>query len=180
MPSLFQQLNEAAGPRGVKFLVIGGHAVIEHGYQRGTEDADILISKSDRATWMEIVAACGYTFVHDGGVFLQFKPDDVVGADRWDLDLMLVAPEVFQRLLSSAEPARIEGAAIIIPSLEHLIALKAHALKNGKGLRVLKDMTDVAELLKFRQVDPKSPWLKTVFEKYGDTQSYERIIQLLA
>jgi predicted nucleotidyltransferase len=178
--TLFQKLNERAQSRGVGFLVIGGHAVIEHGYQRGTEDADILISKSDRAAWQEIVVSCGYTFVHDGGAFLQFKPDGSDGVDCWDLDLMLVSATVFMRLLAAAEPARIEGAAVSIPSLEHLIALKAHALKNGKGLRVLKDMTDVAELLKFRRVDPNSVWLKNVFEKYGNAESYERIIKLLA
>ena len=56
---------------------------------------------------------------------------------------------------------QIEGAAVKIPSLEHLVALKVHAIKHGQGLRVMKDVTDVAELLKFRRVDPKSPWLKT-------------------
>ena len=88
--TLFQKLNEGANARGVRFLVIGGHAVIEHGYQRGTEDADILISTSDRAVWWEIVASCNYRLVHDGGTFLQFEPEEGAGTDCWDLDAMLV------------------------------------------------------------------------------------------
>ena len=47
--SLFNRLNEAAMPAGLRFIVIGGNAVISHGYQRGTEDADILVDKEDRA-----------------------------------------------------------------------------------------------------------------------------------
>jgi hypothetical protein len=50
--SLFARLNEAAGSRGLTFLVIGGHAVIAHGFVRGTEDADIVVCKDDRAAWV--------------------------------------------------------------------------------------------------------------------------------
>jgi hypothetical protein len=41
MPILGQLSPEAARP-GLKFLVIGGHAVIRHGDARATDDADIL------------------------------------------------------------------------------------------------------------------------------------------
>jgi hypothetical protein len=51
--SLFAKLNEAAAGRGLAFLVIGGHAVIAHGFQRGTEDADILACKDERALWLQ-------------------------------------------------------------------------------------------------------------------------------
>jgi len=74
--SLFEQLKSAAAPAGLRFLVIGGHAVIEHGFQRGTEDADILISRNDRDAWTKIVADRGYKLVRDGGTFLQFESPD--------------------------------------------------------------------------------------------------------
>lgn len=153
--------------------------MIEHGFQRGTEDADILVSKEQRDLWIEIVRNCGYTLLHDAGTFLQFEPERAE-PNRWDVDVMLVPSSAFERLLAAAESATIEAAAVMVPSLEHLLALKVHALKNGKGLRVLKDMTDVAELLKANRVDPKTPWLKAIFERYGDTEMYERIIKLLA
>jgi hypothetical protein len=35
---LFAQLTEAATGSGLAFLVIGRHAVIQHGFQRGAED----------------------------------------------------------------------------------------------------------------------------------------------
>lgn len=174
--SLFAQLNQEAERRGLRFLVIGGHAVIEHGFQRGTEDADILVSKAHREAWLATATALGYRLLHDGGTFLQFEPNE---PGSWDLDLMLVPEGVFERLLASAQSARMEDAAVVVPSLEHLLALKVHALKNGKGLRVLKDLTDVAQLISVNRVDPQSPWLRAVFEKHGSEEIYERVRKLL-
>jgi len=68
---------------------------------------------------------------------------------------------------------------VLTTSLEHLLSLKAHALKHGHGLRVLKDTTDVAELLLANRVDPRAPWVRALFESYGDLETYERIVQLL-
>jgi hypothetical protein len=98
---------------------------------------------------------------------------------QWNLDLMLVPEDTFARLLEAAKPANLEGAAVVVPSLEHLLALKIHALKHGHGLRVLKDMTDVAQLMTVNRVDPKSAWLIGLFEKHGTPELHERISQLL-
>lgn len=174
--SLFEELNREAATRGLRFLVIGGHAVIEHGFQRGTEDADILVSKDDRIHWMEIIVRLGYKLIRDCGTFLQFEPVD---PSQWDLDLMLVATDVFERLHASAKAAKLEGAAVVVPSLEHLLALKVHAMKHGNGLRALKDTTDVAQLLSVNRIDPQAVWLRQLFEKHGDLKLYERVVQLL-
>ena len=176
--SLFEQLSRVASERGLSFLVIGGHAVIEHGFHRGTEDADILVCKDDRGEWCTVVEGLGYRVFRDGGTFIQFEPED---SREWNLDLMLAPLETFNRLLGAAKPANLEGAAVVVPSLEHLLALKIHAMKHAQGrLRVLNDMTDVAQLLIANRVDPNSPWLRALFEKHGDKQIYERIIKLLA
>lgn len=47
--SLFNKLVHASDGEHLPFLVIGGHAVIQHGFYRATEDADILVRRSDRA-----------------------------------------------------------------------------------------------------------------------------------
>ena len=177
MPSLFEQLSREAAGRGVRFLVIGGHAVIEHGFQRGTEDADILVSKEERAVWLEIVTGMGYALFRDAGTFLQFDPTDPT---QWELDLMLVPADSFARLIDAAKSVKLEGAPVEVPSLEHLIALKVHAMKNSRGLRILKDMTDVAQLLSLNRIEADSTWVRAVFDKYGDKDLYERIVKLLS
>ena len=175
--SVFARLNDAAAAEGLAFLVIGGHAVIEHGFQRATEDADLLVCKDDRARWIQVVESLGYHVLHDGGNFVQFESRD---PSEWPLDLMLVAMETFERLRATSQAAKMEGADVSVPNLQHLISLKAHALKHGRGLRVMKDLTDVAELLSANRVDPRADWVKELFEKHGSTESYERVIKLLS
>ena len=175
--SLFARLNEAATQAGLRFIVIGGHAVISHGYQRGTEDADLLVDKAERARWQALVEGLGFHFKHDGGAFLQFTSPDTTW---WDLDLMLVPAATFQQLLNDVRPAQVEGAAVLVPSLPHLLALKLHALKHARGLRVLKDMDDVAHLLLDNGVDVRAEWVRQLFEKHGTPEHYERILRLAA
>lgn len=67
-----------------------------------------------------------------------------------------------------------------VPSLQHLFALKIHALKHGKGLRVLKDLDDVANRVLANRVDVRSEWFCQLFEKHGNMEWHERIARILA
>lgn len=69
--SLLAKLNETAVSRGLGFLVIGEHAVIEHGFQRGTQDVDLLACKEDRSRWLDLAKSLGYRLFRDGGSFVQ-------------------------------------------------------------------------------------------------------------
>lgn len=171
---IFDQLNQTAGQGGLRFLVIGGHAVIHHGYARATQDVDILIQKEDRDRWLEVLATLGYKLFHDGGTFLQLEAPS---ADAWDLDLMLVNAETFQKFLADAEADDIEGVAVSMPSLRHLLALKFHALKYAKSDRVLIDSDDVVNLARINDVDVRADWFRQLAEKYGTAELYEAIVR---
>lgn len=174
--NLFEKLSAKAGPLRLRFLVIGGHAVNFHGFQRGTEDADILICRTDTETWRELIPGMGFRLVHEQETFLQFGSID---AAEWDLDLMIVPAETFERLFSAAEADGPPDRPVRYVSFENLIALKAHALKHGQGLRSLKDLTDVATLLKLRNVSPEAEWLKAIFQRNGTPEMHERIRKLV-
>ena len=45
-------LKACAREANLPFLVIGGYAVVAHGYQRNTADLDVLIRRSDLNTWI--------------------------------------------------------------------------------------------------------------------------------
>lgn len=171
---IFNQLNRAAVQRGLQFLVIGGHAVMGHGFLRATQDVDLLVSKEDRDRWIQLAQDLDYRLFHDGGSFLQLSP---AAGSGWELDLMLVPQPTFQKMVADAKSADLEGTAVLIPSLEHLFALKIHALKHGRGLRLLKDMNDVVELVLANGVDVRSDFFRGLFEKHGDLDLYERVLK---
>jgi predicted nucleotidyltransferase len=172
--SIFEKLRDQAAGRGLKFLVIGGHAVMRHGFLRATEDVDILVNKEERTLWREVVGQLGYEVFHDGGTFLQLTPRVGQG---WELDLMFVSAPTFQKMITDAIPAEMQGAAILVPSLEHLLALKIHALKHGHGVRGLKDFEDLVHLVTRNGLDIRAPSMRQLFAKHGTVELYERMVK---
>src|SRR6266481_2988034 len=49
-----------ASQRSLDFVVIGALAVIHHGYPRESNDVDLLIEKTARQHWVEVLASLGY------------------------------------------------------------------------------------------------------------------------
>jgi hypothetical protein len=94
---------------------------------------------------------------------------------------MLVQQPTFQAMLAAAREVEILGAPVRIPSLDHLIALKLHALKHGRAHRFLKDFQDIEGLAriggldltaeKVRSVPEIAIWLYKVVEPAQTTES---------
>jgi hypothetical protein len=61
-----------------------------------------------------------------------------------------------------------------VPSLEHLLALKLHALKNTRMHRFLKDFLDGENLIRINRLDIKSGKVRELFEKYGTTECMKK------
>ena len=170
---IISAIVEAAKQNGLRFLVIGGHAVAHHHYSRTTEDTDLMISNVDRDRWIATITTLGQELFHDGGNFLQFKP---VQGDGWRLDLMLVNRETFQKMLEASGTGTLEGIDVVMPSLSHLLAMKLHALKNAAGIRILKDMNDVVHLLVNNQVDVRSEEFRQLVLKHGTQEIYDKLV----
>ena len=64
--------------------------------------------------------------------------------------------------------------------LEHLIALKLHALKHGRIERYLKDYLDVEGLVRANKIDLRQEKVRELFLKYGTLDVYEKISQTTA
>jgi len=82
-------------------------------------------------------------------------------------------------MFAAATSADLFGVKTKVPSLEHLIALKLHALKNTRAQRFLKDFLDVENLIRINQLDIKSKTIRDLFEKYGTPDLYEKISRAL-
>ena len=167
-----QRVNLEAAKRELRYLVIGGLAVNVHGYSRDTGDLDLLIEHESRSRWLDLFRQLGYQVFQDKDVFVQLSPP-TDGA--WPVDLMLVRDQTFQMILAAGIKTELFGADVIIPILEHLLALKLHALKHGNIQRYLKDYLDVENLIRINRVDMRAENIRQLFQKHGTMELYEKI-----
>jgi len=175
--SFFATIHEEAARGNLRFLVIGGLAVNHYGYSRETGDLDFFISSDDRSQWIDLLKGFGYNSHNDGGSFIQYDPP---AQNAWPVDLMLVQEKTFAPIWAASTGADFFGTKTRVPSLEHLIALKLHALKNTRMTRFLKDFLDVEYLIRLNKIDIKSKNIRELFEKYGTPDLYEKISRSLA
>lgn len=138
--SLCRSLNDA----GVRYILIGGFAVILHGYVRGTQDVDLLIdsSKENIQRIKKALASLpdnAISLIHDDEVE---KYSVVRIADEFVVDLMKKACEInYEEASKEIELREIEGVKIPIPKKELLIRMKDTVRPSDKAdanfLRVL-------------------------------------------
>jgi len=169
---LFQQISLEAKTRELRFLVIGGLAINFHGVSRDTADLDLLIERDARGRWVDLFLELGYVIYRDHEVFIQLSPP---AQGAWPVDLMLVSEATFQPMFSAGIRVEMFGSALLVPSLEHLLALKLHALKHGHVERFLKDYLDVENLIRVNSVDVRSEKVRQLFQKYGTLELYEKV-----
>ena len=170
--SVFQTIAQKAGEAGLPFLVIGGYAVMAHGFVRATDDLDLLAQRSRGDQWRGLLEGLGMKVYREAPAFTQFDPPP--GASL-PVDLMFVADEVFDQMRVDAEPARVGGVSFGVVSLLHLIALKCHAIQHGKPIRCVKDTEDLIQLVIINHLDLNEPELRATILKYGDQELYEKL-----
>lgn len=169
---ILEVITQKASKLGLKFLVIGGHAVGAHGYVRHTGDLDLLVQGAKRAQWKELLISCQYIMVHEHPVFMQFKYKEIAG---FPVDLMFVEDSTFEGLWKESVEVKIAGISGRVPSVNHLIALKLHALKEGRIHRRDKDKGDIIGLVKAAGIKVSSQEFRQLCEKYGSIELYESI-----
>jgi hypothetical protein len=174
---LFQTIESEARNRELPFLVIGGLAVNFHGCPRDTADLDILIRQEEREQWLSLLTELGYCVIQDKGAFIQLSPPS---EGAWPVDLMLVREPTFRPIFDHGNETEMYGARLLIPTLEHLLALKLHTLKHSHAGRFLKDFLDVENLVKVNKVDLRSNSVRQMFLKYGTAEIYEKISRACA
>lgn len=170
--SVFQPIAQKASEAGLPFLVIGGYAVMAHGFVRATDDLDLLVQGSRRDQWRGLLEGLGMKVYRERPVFMQFDPPP---GGRLPVDLMFVGEEIFQKMQVEAQSASVEGVSFGVVSLLHLIALKCHAIKHGKPLRRIKDTDDLIHLIIYNRLDLNEPQLRAIILKHGDPELYEKL-----
>lgn len=92
---------------------------------------------------------------------------------------MFVTQETLEGMLNEAETTEIKGRKFKVASLDHLLALKLHAMKQNIRRRGFRDLTDVLDLAERNQIDVKSKKFEGLCLKYGGEEVYRTIKELL-
>lgn len=159
----------------IPYVLIGGFAVNYHKVSRQTADADFLITEEDFNKITSLLEREGlknnYT---QEGVFARFS----TGKPYFmDLDFMFVDKDTLGKIIKDAEAADIAGQKFMVPSLDHLIALKLHAIKYNPAIRERKDMPDILSLVQVNKIDVKDKKFKDLCLKYGTEALYRKILE---
>ena len=140
---------------GLRFLIIGGYAVAAHGHTRATFDVDFLARRSDRPQWVQRCGDAGLRLLAESNAFAQFTEPS--GGDGFDL--MFVEDSTFEGLWLESVERMFGSLDARVPALNHLLALKLHALKQGLAHRTSKDAGDIEMLARRNRL--ASPILPT-------------------
>lgn len=139
---ILEDLNEAA----VRYVLIGGIALIRHGVVRATRDIDAVFDPAaDNVARIQSLASKWQATRPDGSPI----PDGGISANRSihlktaEGDLDLVSEEAagfpFEDLLSRAEVKKVDGVEAPICSLADLVAMK-------RAVGRERDLADLADL----------------------------------
>lgn len=166
-------IAERATAKNLSVLVAGGLAVEVHGYQRKTFDADLVIRRADRDEWLALMCEMGFSVFREGPVFLQMNPPEE--SELPLVDLMFMNDETFGKLVATSVPNPYGSDFPRIISLESLVAMKCHAIRNGHPGRVVKDADDLIHLFMANRLDPEAEEWRNLILKFGTEELYEKL-----
>ncbi|MBU0502416.1 MAG: nucleotidyltransferase family protein, partial [Candidatus Margulisbacteria bacterium] len=175
-PTVFHVISDLTKGKDISCILIGGFAVNYYKVSRQTADVDFLITEEDFKKIGKALASAGYQqdFSQEK-VFVHFKSSDKPAL--LDIDFMLVSRETFAGMMKEGKSIQIAGQDFVVPSLNHLVALKLHSLKHNFKLRENKDLPDIISLIKANQLDCTSLEFKELSLKYGTEEIYKKILE---
>jgi hypothetical protein len=136
---------------GIDYVVIGAIALNQHGYPRFTSDIDLLMTTEGLEKFQEELVGLGYRPAFEGAR-KKFRstnrnvPIEIITAGEYPGD---GNPKPIQFPLPNESYIVINGIKTL--TLEMLITLKLASGMTGAGR--LKDLADVQELIKLKQLD---------------------------
>jgi predicted nucleotidyltransferase len=154
---MFEELLGSLDTAGVRFVVVGGVAVVIHGYARLTADLDLVVDLDpanarlavDTLTLLGLRPTLpvrptdfadpairqGWIERHNLEVFSMHDPRNPM----LTVDLFAREPLPFEELWSAAHLVTLRGRTIHIASVEHLIAMKRRSARP-------QDLADIEKL----------------------------------
>ena len=135
----------------IEYAVIGAVALNQHGYQRFTQDIDIILSKSGLEKFRDKLVGLGYRPAFEGA-----KKKYRTTGENVPVEIILAGEypgDGKPRSIQFPEP---HDASIIIDGINTVTLEKLIELKLASGMTAgdrLRDLADVQELIKIKRLD---------------------------
>ncbi len=154
----------------IRYAVIGGLALQAWGFSRFTRDVDFVIDREKRDRIIVFTESLGYETLHASEGYSNHLHED---PSRGRVDFMYVDAVTAAKLFAETTPKPIVGGLVApVPKPEHLLAMKAMAMKNAPQ-RVLIDSPDVQFLLRLPGVDRVA--VRDYFAQHGLLDLFDAI-----
>ncbi len=121
----------------VPHALIGGMALSEYGYGRGTQDVDWLIPEESVDILRDEFLKNGFTIFHQSGDVLQFT-------GKAEVDFLIARRPISRQMIQDAKYS--SGLDLPVVQAEDLIGLKIQAYA-GNSKRQNKELSDIQELV---------------------------------
>lgn len=142
LPKDFKEFIELLNKNNVRYIIIGGYAVVYHGYVRSTNDIDIWIDIRKDNIKKVIKALDAFGFSSLNITEADFSPNQIIqlGCPPNRIDLITTPAGIdFETCYESGEQVIIDNITIKFIDLENLIKAK-------KASGRTRDLADVEEL----------------------------------
>lgn len=172
--TVFELISKKFHAANISFVLVGGFAINYYGVTRATADIDFVIAKEDYKRAFEILGAHGYKENVVQELFAR------LGSDQnclMDVDLIFLDRETLNGLIEEGKKMEIDENVFIVPSLNHLIALKLHAMKNNPNRIVLPDFSDVVLLMETNNVSAFTDKFKELCLDFGTPELHRKILE---
>ncbi len=141
---------------------------------RQTADVDFLITKEDFEKIEPLLKKEGFKKDYEQEVFVRLLGNS---SYLMDVDFMFVDKDTLDKIIKEGKDISIAGQKFMVPSLNHLIALKLHAIKYNPKIREYKDLPDIIQLVRINKLDVKDTIFKDICLKYGTEELYNKIAE---
>jgi len=175
-PTVIHLITEEFGKAKLRTILVGGFAVNFYGVSRQTADIDFLLCEADAPAAGEILLRAGYREQHRQETFARWHSVDIM---LMDVDFLFVESSTFETVWSEGSNTEVGGYSLRVPSLDHLIAMKLHALKHNPVARGQKDLMDIVSLAQHNQLDMRSERYRSLCLRFGTEEIQRRILALI-
>ena len=160
-------------------IIVGGWAVNQLGFVRNTIDFDIMIFEEDFPLYEVSLNKIKYQKMARTSLFARFSPGN--DSQLPIIDLLFSNKQTYEKMFAEGSMVELFGVEFLLPKVEHIIAMKLHAVLHGEAHRLGKDFEDIVSLIEIYDLDfSVDSEFYSLCEKYANDQIYTRIVDAIA